>query len=558
MEIDFFKLFNSNMTLMVFAVVAFGLLLGKVKFGKIEVGSTTGVLLVGLLFGHLGFESDPMLGTFGFTVFIFGVGLQAGPTFFSVFLTDGAKYIVLALVVGGTAFGMALLIARFIDLDYGMNAGLLAGALTSTPTLAGAQDSITSGLARVPEGITAAKAAQNISVGYAITYIFGTIGLIIFIRYFPALLRIDLPKEARKLAQERGFAKKHALAKDAQRIPLIRAYRIPDEMAGKTLEEICASRGKRAMPLRIRRDNGMILEATEETELKEGDTISVIGSLHNHEKREKEFGQEVLDPELLNYDITTKEIVVISQDVVGKAIGDLGITTEYGCYVRGLNRASINLPIDEHVTVNKGDRLHVTGESGRLGELASRIGRIEAEETQTDLLSFSFGIVAGILVGLILLKLGSVSIGLGSAGGLLLIGIFFGFLRSMRPTFGGVPPAARNILMEFGLVMFMAGVGLKAGGGIVEGFTSAGPQLLLGGVAVTLTPVLVGYFFGRKVFKMNPAILLGSITGAMTSTPSLNIVTDAAKSDIPALGYAGTYTFANVLLTFAGTIMMTL
>ena len=112
--------------------------------------------------------------------------------------------------------------------------------------------------------------------------------------------------------------------------------------------------------------------------------------------------------------------------------------------------------------------------------------------------------------------------------------------------------------MEFGLVMFMAGVGLKAGGGIVEGFTSAGPQLLLGGVAVTLTPILVGYLFGRKVFKMNPAILLGSITGAMTSTPSLNVVTDAAKSDIPALGYAGTYTIANVLLTFAGAIMMTL
>lgn len=128
----------------------------------------------------------------------------------------------------------------------------------------------------------------------------------------------------------------------------------------------------------------------------------------------------------------------------------------------------------------------------------------------------------------------------------------------MYPAFGGVPAAARNILMEFGLVMFMAGVGLKAGGGIVEGFMSAGVVLLLGGVVVTLIPVLVGYFFGRGVLKMNPAILLGSIAGAMTSTPSLNVVTSAAKSEIPALGYAGTYTFANVLLTFAGVAMMRL
>ena len=128
----------------------------------------------------------------------------------------------------------------------------------------------------------------------------------------------------------------------------------------------------------------------------------------------------------------------------------------------------------------------------------------------------------------------------------------------MFPTFGGVPPAARNVLMEFGLVLFMSGVGLGAGAGIVEGFLSAGPQLILGGILVTLSPVLIAYFVGRKVLKMNPAILLGSITGSMTSTPSLNVVTEAAKSEIPALGYAGTYTFANVLLTFAGTIMMRL
>ena len=142
MEIDLLKLFNENMTLMVFAVISLGLLLGRVKLGKIELGSTTGVLLIGLLFGHLGFKASPTLGTFGFTLFIFAVGLQAGPTFFSVFMTDGLKYLMLSIVVALTGVGAVIFISKLINLNFGMNAGLLAGALTSTPTLVGAQDAI--------------------------------------------------------------------------------------------------------------------------------------------------------------------------------------------------------------------------------------------------------------------------------------------------------------------------------------------------------------------------------------------------------------------------------
>ena len=142
--------------------------------------------------------------------------------------------------------------------------------------------------------------------------------------------------------------------------------------------------------------------------------------------------------------------------------------------------------------------------------------------------------------------------------GFLLIGILIGFLSSLSPTFGRVPAAARYILQELGLMMFMAGVGLGAGGGIVEALASSGLVIVLCGVVVTLIPVISGFAFGRYVLKLNPAILLGALTGAMTSTPALGIVNQAARSAVPALGYAGTYTFANVLLTFAGTVMMML
>jgi putative transport protein len=555
MEIDLHKLFNENMTLMIFTVVSLGLLLGRVKIGKIELGSTTGVLLVGLLFGHLGFVASPTLGTFGFTIFIFSVGLQAGPTFFSVFRTDGLKYFVLSIVVAVSGVGIVMVLGGFMNLEFGMNAGILAGALTSTPTLVGAQDAIGT-LLEFPAGITAEKALQNLSVGYAITYIFGTIGLIAFIRYIPVILKLDLPAEARKLAVEQGFSRKQELAEGASYLPLIRAYKVPAKLLGRTVAELRAV-GDNLVPLRIRR-KGKIIEAVNDAVFEEGDILSLVTSLKVHESREADIGEEVLDPELLSYDITTKEIVVIKSEFSGKSLKELGIAQNYGCFVRALTRANINLSIEDHVVVNKGDRVSVTGEAGHLDKLAEQMGRIESEETETDLFIFSVGILGGIMGGLVMLKLGSVAIGLGSAGGLLLIGILFGYFRSMYPAFGGVPKAARNIMMEFGLVLFMAGVGLKAGSGIVEGFMNAGPQLLLAGVAITLLPVSVGYIFGSKVLKMNPAILLGSLTGAMTSTPSLNVITSAAKSEVPALGYAGTYTFANVLLTFAGALLVRL
>jgi putative transport protein len=176
----------------------------------------------------------------------------------------------------------------------------------------------------------------------------------------------------------------------------------------------------------------------------------------------------------------------------------------------------------------------------------------------TDLATFAFGMIAGTLLGLVTLRMGEVSIGLGTAGGLLVVGILIGYLGSVMPTFGRVPAAARYVLMELGLMLFMAGVGLNAGGGIVAALADVGPRLVIGGVLVTLLPPLMAYLVGRWLLRMNPALLLGAVTGAMTSTPAMNVVTEAARSGVPALGYAGTYTFANVLLTFAGALMMVL
>jgi putative transport protein len=202
MKLDLSKLLSENVILLFFLVVGIAYVIGKRKIGGIEIGSTTGVLLAGLFLGHFGFPDSPDLATLGFTLFIFSVGFQAGPRFLSVFHQDCPKYVASAVVVAVSGTLLAVTLARVAGFDYGVAAGLRGGALTSTPTLVGAQDAVKGGLATLPEGVSATRTLENISVGYAITYLFATIGQIVFIRYFPILSKIDLHKEALELLRE--------------------------------------------------------------------------------------------------------------------------------------------------------------------------------------------------------------------------------------------------------------------------------------------------------------------------------------------------------------------
>ena len=556
MQIDIYKLLEESLTLTVFAVIALGYLIARIKIVGIELGATTGVLLAGLFFGHFGLNIPEVVGTFGFVLFIFTIGLQAGPSFFSILARDGAKYIAMAIVVTVTAFSLIYIIPAFIPLDPGYQAGILGGALTSTPTIAGAQDAVKSGLASLPGDTDKNQIISHINVAYAVTYVFGSLGVIFLIRLFPVIAGINLITEANKYSRDSGLNLSPTQPEIGTHLPVIRAYRIPKgDLVGKTIEQAVVNVGKCVLPLKLRR-NDQVMDADPALEIHEGDIISVIGKLSDHMRRGTDIGPEILDPDLLNYQIVTKEIIVINNDVIGKPISELDLMSEYGCVIRSIIRAYIDIPVNDQMTLNKGDRIFVTGEESHIQLLAETLGRIESEAMQTDLLTLTIGLGAGLLLGMITIKFGWLSFTIGSAAGLLLMGILIGFLRAQHPTFGGVPPAARLLLSELGLSFFMASIGVNAGGQLIDILRTIGPQLILIGILVTAAPIFVGYVFGRKILKLNPILLLGSITGAMTSTPSLNVLTATAKSDIPALGYAGTYTFANVFLTIAGSLIM--
>ena len=306
----------------------------------------------------------------------------------------------------------------------------------------------------------------------------------------------------------------------------------------------------------IRRHGKIIKNVDRSTIIEEVDIVSVIASVAQHSYAKKKNIPEIFDKELLNYRIRTKEIIITNPEFVGKKVQDLMLSAKYGCYTIGLVRSGVELPVDANTVLHKGDKLEVIGDDDLITVVSEKLGSIEADIEKTDLLTLSLGVALGLIVGTIVIKFGNISIGLGSAGGLLLVGIFIGFIRSMYPTFGVFPRAARNIMMDFGIILFMSSIGLNAGGKVLEAISSVGPILFVCGVMITVVPVFIAFIIGRYFMKMNPALLLGAITGAMTSTPSLNLVIEAAKSQVPALGYAGSYTFANVILTFAGAVLI--
>lgn len=552
MEIDFYDLLKGDQVLIIFTVISLGYLLGKVNILNFELGNVTGVLIAGLFLGAWGFESNPDMATFGFTIFIFCVGLQAGPSFFTAFAADGARYLILSMIVAVTAVTLCWSFSFLFEMDSGVAAGMLAGALTSTPTLVGAQDAVTSGLAILPEGMTAEEVIKNVSVAYSLTYLFGIGGLMFIIKYIPTIFRVDLVEEAKKIAPARASIK----TINENNLPMVRTYQIDKgKMIGKTIRQIQEATNQYFTVLGIRR-NGDLIEISRNVVIEEGDIVSVIASIAQHSFAKGKSIPEVFDKELLNFRIRTKEIVITGAEYVGNKVQDLMLPAKYGCFPIGLIRSGIDLPIDANTILCKGDKLEVIGEEDRITSVSEKLGSIEADVEKTDLLTLCLGAALGLLLGTIVLKFGHISIGLGSAGGLLIVGILIGFFRSVHPTFGAFPRAARNIMMDLGIVLFMSSIGLNAGSKVLEALTSVGPLMVLCGVSITIIPVFVAFAFGRYVMKMNAALLLGAITGAMTSTPSLNLVTEAAKSQVPALGYAGSYTFANVILTFAGAILV--
>ncbi|MGK7875050.1 MAG: aspartate:alanine exchanger family transporter [Xenococcaceae cyanobacterium] len=548
---------QNNPISLLFLVIALGYILGELKIRGFELGSVAGVLLVGLIFGRFQYEVNPTVQTLGFTLFIASVGYQAGPKFFNVLFTEGLRYLFLALVVAGTGFSVALGMSKLFNFAPGISAGLLAGAMTTTSTLAAAQATISSGQIKLPEGFTADEVIGNITTGYAITYIFGLVGLILIIRLLPKALGINLAQEAAELDRQRESSDQSEPVSAAQTI-LTRAYQITkEEFTERRLSKLYKLVPGEVTVVKIKR-NGQFIPVTPDTTLKLGDRLTIVGYLEELVQAWDALGPEVTDDDLLDIPTESCQIVVYKLKPKGMPLSNLGITENYDCFLSKISRLGVNIPRSPEVKLLNGDVLSLTGPRANLEQLAQTLGYLERAVEETDLITLGIGIAVGGLLGTLAITVGGISLGLGSAGGLLTAGLVIGYLRSIHPTFGRAPAAVIWLFMELGLLIFMAGVGLQGGQTIIETLRAVGPTLILCGVFVTCIPVGVGYLFGRYVLRIHPVLLMGGITGSMTSGGCLSIVTKEAQSSLPALGYTGAYAFANVILTVAGSLIMRL
>jgi len=551
MDIDLAALLQASDVMLLFTALGVGLLVGKIRIGSFQLGSTPGVLLAAIMLGVWGFDMETQTESLGFMLFIFCVGIEAGPNFFSNFIQDGARYVSIAVVIVLVAVAVTNVVSNMLGLDSGLAAGMLAGSLTSTPTLVGAQDAVAQQLGHLGEDERQAIISQ-ISVGYAMTYLVGLLGLLMVLRYIPVVLRFDPKEQAHNLARDRGM---DSSRRRNVRTPILRAYLVDEtsreNVVGKSLREVGMFQRSGLIVERIKR-GAELLEPDPDLVLESGDKAALVGFPINHARNEIDRSREVYDPDLLEFRMDTANVVVTNPDMIGIPLADLDLETRYGCLVNGLTRAQVELPVTRHMILERGDVLEVSGEHGRLQKFARKLGSVEQESDLSDLMTFSFFFLGGLVLGQFAILLGDLRVTLGNAGGLLLAGIVMGYFRARNPVFGYIPQGAINVLKDLGLNIFMVSVGLAAGADIVDALLKSGPAIILGGACIMLFPLLVGYLYGALVLKMNPVLLLGALTGAMTSTPALKSLNDMTDSAVPALGYAGTYTFANVFLTLGG------
>jgi putative transport protein len=550
---------TGNPILLLFIVLSIGFIIGSLKIGSFQLGSVAGVLLSGLLFGHLGYKSLPQIETLGFVIFIFSVGYSAGPRFIQALKKDGRRYVAIALIVSISGFGLAYGLSRMLKYEPGVAAGMMAGSLTSTPTLAAADDAAQSAEYIVPENYTVEQVRTNITTAYAITYIFGLVGLILVIGLMPKLFNINLAEEAIKLKKEDEAGRKQPAFSQSDIV--VRAFKLKNEkFIGLSLKEIY-ERSKFQFTVQKIRRNGELFNPTLDTVMEDDDDLSIVGIFDP--KALKDISSDIIGPivrdrELLHYTPESVRICITHKLSSGTELGKLSIAAEHSSFVTRIVRLGIDIDVTPEAGLERGDVLHVTGPDAGLEALKDKLGHLERTAEQTDLSTFSWSVVIGILIGTLTVSILGIKIGLGTAGGLLLLGLLVGYLRSLFPVIGGMSDGARWIFTELGLLLFMAGVGLRGGAGLMETIQESGITLLLSGIAITLIPLFIAFAYGLKVLKMNPLMLLGAIVGAMTSGGALNVINDISKSTVAGIGYTGAYAFANILLTIAGALMILL
>jgi putative transport protein len=548
---------REHQELAVFLTLAVGFLIGRVKIGSFSLGTTVGTLLAGVAIGQLNIQVPAVVKYVFFDLFLFTTGYKVGPQFFRALKKDALPQLALTLALCVTCLLAAFTAAKLLGYDMGTAAGLLAGAFTESTVIGTASDAI----GRL--SISAAdktSLTNNIPVAYAVTYLIGTAFIVWFLpNVGPKLMRVNLKEEARKLqAKLSGSGTGEPETRSAYQNLDVRAYRVarPD-LLNRTVAELEARpRETRVFISRIRRD-GKIIEPAPDTAVMEGDIIAVLARSELLMARGTEIGAEVSDKELLDFPVELLDVVITNKSLVGKSIFELAaMDFVRGVFLKKLTRAGQAMPFTAETRLERGDLLTLVGAERDVERAAKALGYADRKTVMTDMIFVGFGIFLGGLVGLLTVVVGGLPLTLTASGGALIMGLIFGWLRAVHPTFGRIPESAMWIFDTVGLTVFMACVGLAAGPSFFSGLQKSGLSLVFVGLVIAVLPHTVAILFGRYVLKMNPLIVLGACSGAGTITAALRAIQEEAQSELPALGYTVPYAIGNIVLTAWGPVLV--
>jgi putative transport protein len=552
----FLDALRQNPELAIFLTLALGFLIGKLKVGSFALGNVVGTLIAGVVVGQIGVDVHPLVKIVFFDLFLFATGYKVGPQFFRGLKKNALTQVSLTVVLCVTSLLTTVAAAKVFKYDVGTAAGLMAGAFTESTVIGTAGDAI--GRLDLPEA-EKERLRNNIPVAYAVSYLVGTGFVVWFLSSLaPKLLKVNLKEEARKLEAE--LAGGRALdpgTPTAYREWVIRAFRLSGESPPwKTVGDLeRAVPGQRIFVKRIRRGTE-ILSTTPETELRAGDVVAIAARRKALFEVGFPFANEVEDRDLLDFPLATRDVVVTNRNAAGKTLGELAESHGRGVVLLSFVRAMQEIPFTATTEVDRGDLLRIAGSPEDVERAGKALGYVERPSSETDVVFVGLGILLGGFVGLLTVTVGGLPLSLTASGGALIMGLVFGWLRSVRPTFGRIPEPALWVFDTIGLAVFIGVVGLNAGPTFVAGLKETGPSLLLVGFLVAVTPHVTALFFGRYVLKMNPVILFGACSGAGTVTAALRGIQDEAESKLPVLGYTVPYAVGNILLTAWGPVIV--
>ncbi|MDD3033982.1 MAG: putative transporter [Bacteroidales bacterium] len=515
-------------------VITIGLILSKIKIAGISFG-VTWILFVGIAFSHFGLVMDVhtlhFVKEFGLILFVYSVGLQVGPGFFASLKKGGLKLNMLAVLIVFLGVGVTLIIRFISGLPISTMTGILSGAITNTPGLGAAQQTYTE-----MHGAT----DPSIATGYALAYPLGVIGIILSMVVLRKLFSITTDGENQKIKE---------LQKENP-VETVRCSIVVEnkKLFGRYVKDLKQLYAADYVMSRVRGKDRKITIATADTQIQEGDRVLIITQKKNVEDIVRFFGCEVEMTEnewgIFDVDVVPRRVLVTNNSVNGRSLAELKLGKAFGITVTRINRAGVDLLAKPDTALQIGDRLTIVGTQQSIDGAAKLLGNSMKRLREPNLIAIFLGIALGILVGTIPFMIPGIPqpIKLGLAGGPLIVAILISKFGPKYKIVTYTTMSANLMLREIGISLFLACVGIDAGGNFIDTIVNGGGAIwILYGFIITIVPILIVGIIGRLIFKMNYFSLMGLIAGSTTDPPALAYANSTSGNDLPAVSYATVY-----------------